>query len=78
MEGCSPAIAAQAIDHSASLHAATWNGTLLGDAPWIKTLAGQYEELFAQQRQHTHEFIQRLGNRLEPDILDLAERISTG
>lgn len=60
------------------MHAATWNGKSLDGCSWLATMAGRHEEFFVVQKQCTAEFIQRLGNRLDPEIVELIERTNTG
>jgi aminoglycoside phosphotransferase (APT) family kinase protein len=77
IKGLSLATAEEAINELASMHAATWNDSALKSYKWMQSLTDLQEEYFRQQREVTPEFIKRLGNRLDPDIVDLINQMAT-
>jgi hypothetical protein len=78
MAGCSLAVAKQAVDEMAAMHTATWNDESLRDHTWLHSLSDLQEGFFKEQQEFTPEFIKRLGDRLEPRVLELVHRMAEG
>lgn len=72
LKGCSLAVAEQAVDGLASMHAATWNDEALRSASWLPDGKGHLEMTRDGVKECAPEFIRRLGSRLENDVLELA------
>jgi hypothetical protein len=75
MEGCSLAVARQAIGELAKLHASTWNDPALGQCEWLSSLADKQAEIYESQRDVTAAFLERFAARIGPDVTALVERM---
>lgn len=78
MRGCSLAVAREAVAGLAAMHAATWNRESLNDLAWLRRQLDYQETFYEQQSSLTPDFLRRFADRLEPEIVALAERMAEG
>jgi aminoglycoside/choline kinase family phosphotransferase len=72
--GCDHADVARAVDELAALHGPRWGDATLGSLPWLPRHDGPGADRMASfVRTAYPRFLRRLGNRLEPDVIDLLD-----
>lgn len=76
LKGCSLAVAEQAVDQLATLHATTWNDETLQGASWLPSLKSHLEMSRDGLKVCAPEFIKRMNSLLEPDVLALVDRMA--